>query len=147
MGGDAVRGFVPKFLAGDYLPIKQDDAQHTLAPLLSKESGRVDWSSSARRVHNHVRGMSPWPGAFTTLRDKTVKLHATRLSPVVAPANTAPGTVIVADKTGVVVACGGGTSVELECVQLEGKKAVRATEWVNGRGVAERDVLGDEKAR
>jgi methionyl-tRNA formyltransferase len=84
--------------------------------------------------------MSPWPGAFTTARGKTVKVHATQVVDG-ERAGAAPGTVILADKSRVLVACG-AASVELSTVQLEGKKAMKGADWAIGRGVAEGDVLG-----
>jgi methionyl-tRNA formyltransferase len=84
--------------------------------------------------------MNPWPGGFTTARGKIVKVHATRVVEGQL-AGQAPGRVLVADKSRVLVACGGGC-VELLMVQAEGKRPMRATEWAAGRGVAEGDVLG-----
>ncbi len=143
LGAEAVRLGVPKVLAGSYEPVKQDDAQATLAPILKKQDGVVDWAKSAKAVHDHVRGMSPWPGAATKAKGKVVKLHSARIaSELAAGASDAPpGTVIFADKTRVLVACGDGV-VELGRVQLEGKKPVTGAEWHLGRGVAAGDILG-----
>jgi methionyl-tRNA formyltransferase len=139
LGARAVRKGLPRVIAGGYTPEPQDSARSTLAPILSKQDGRIDFSKSAVEVHNHVRGMSPWPGAFTRARGKIVKVHETRVSDA-AKSGAAPGEVILADKTGVIVACKTG-SIELLRVQLEGKKPVRGTEWEGGRGVAEGDLL------
>ena len=84
---------------------------------------------------------APWPGAFTTSRGKTLKVLATRVTDVPQQTKAAPGTVVFADKTRVIVACG-ERGVELSRVQLEGKKAIAAGDWFVGRGVAESDVLG-----
>ena len=84
--------------------------------------------------------MNPWPGASTEHHGKPLKVHLTRVAEQ-GRGGAAPGQVIFADKTHVIVACGEG-AVELLTVQLEGKKAVRATDWYLGRGVAEGDVLG-----
>ncbi len=144
LGALAVRKGLPKYVAGGYTPIPQDEARATLAPILKKEDGRIDFTKPARAVHDHVRGMSPWPGAFTTSRGKGLKVHATRVTDMPATntvANTAPGTVVLADKSRVVVACG-ERAIELLRVQVEGKKAIGAGDWVAGRGIAEGDVLG-----
>ena len=85
--------------------------------------------------------MTPWPGAFVRHRDKTLKIVATHVASVSRAAT--PGTVILADKTGVLVACAEGAS-ELVRVQPEGKKPMRGADWVMGRGVAEGDVLGGD---
>jgi len=91
-------------------------------------------------VHDHVRGMRPWPGAFTTAHGKVVKVHATRVIDGAAP-GARPGQVLVADKTRVLVACS-DRSVELSQVQPEGKRTMTGAEWAMGRGVADGDVLG-----
>jgi methionyl-tRNA formyltransferase len=139
LGALAVRRGLPRWVRGEYTPIPQEHGAATLAPLLAKESGVVDWSQPARQVHDLVRAMNPWPMAQTTLHGKRIVLHA--VHPVDASTSAPPGTVIFADKTRLVVACGHG-AVELVRVQLEGKKPIRAVEWWGGRGVKEGDVLG-----
>jgi methionyl-tRNA formyltransferase len=144
LGALAVRKGLPKYVAGGYTPITQDHAKATHASMLEKEMGRIDFAKPARAVHDHVRGMTPWPGAFTASRGKTLKVHATRVTDTPSSASggkAAPGTVVLADKSRVVVACG-ERAVELLRVQLEGKKAIASGDWFLGRGVAEGDVLG-----
>jgi methionyl-tRNA formyltransferase len=141
IGAQSVRQGLPKFVAGAYTPEKQDHAAATMAPMLKKEDGAIDFAKGARAVHDHVRGMSPWPGAYTRLEGKVVKVHATTRTSAAAP-GAAPGEVILADKTQVLVACGAGEAIALARVQLEGKKAVTASVWVNGRGVKKGDKLG-----
>jgi methionyl-tRNA formyltransferase len=144
LGAEAVREWLPKYVEGQCKLEPQDHSRATLAPMLDKEHGRIDWSKRALAVHDHVRAMNPWPGAFTSVRGRVVKVHAAR---VVEPMTllgvrreTRPGQVTLADKKHVFVACGGG-SVELVTVQPEGKRAMGAPEWAIGRGVAEGDVL------
>jgi methionyl-tRNA formyltransferase len=140
LGALAVRKGLPRYITGAYTPIPQAHARATMAPILKKEDGRIDFTRPARSVHDHVRGMSPWPSAFTISRGKLLKVHSTRVTD--APTRgREPGTVAFADKTRVVVACG-ERAIELVRVQLEGKKAVSAGEWFVGRGVAEGDRLG-----
>jgi methionyl-tRNA formyltransferase len=146
VGADAVRAGVPKVLGGAYVPVPQDDAAATDAPILKKEHGLVPWGKPAGEVHDHVRGMNPWPGAWTTHRKKNLKLLGARVAPeghvsAALDAPATPGRVVFADKHHVVVACGEG-SLELLVVQPEGKRAMRAGEWLLGRGIAEGDVLG-----
>jgi methionyl-tRNA formyltransferase len=140
LGASMVKQGLPRFVAGDYLPVQQDHAAATLAPMLKKDDGLVAWQKPAREVHDHVRGMSPWPGAFTTLGGKTIKLHRTHVADV-SRSGEAPGTVLLADKSQVLVSCGDG-AVELRVVQLEGKKPVSGADWHGGRGVKEGDLLG-----
>jgi methionyl-tRNA formyltransferase len=140
IGAEAVREWLPKYVAGACVLEAQDSAGATMAPMLEKDNGRIDWSKSAQEVHDHVRGMSPWPGAFTIARDRPVKVHATRIVAGERPA-AHPGQVVIADKSRVLVACHGGT-VELVTVQPEGKRPMRASDWTMGRGIAEGDTLG-----
>jgi len=144
LGADLVRARLPAFARGELVRAPQDPSLATLAPMLEKADGRVDWSATAQSVHDRVRGMSPWPGAWTLLHGKTVKLHATAVTGLARGGASIPGTVVVADKSRVLVACGadGSETVDVLRVQLEGKKPVTAGEWVSGRGVREGDVLG-----
>jgi methionyl-tRNA formyltransferase len=145
LGALAVRRGLPKYVARGYVAEPQDHARATSAPILEKEDGRIAFDKPARAVHDHVRGMTPWPGAFTTRSGKTVKIHATRVCDVPEPktgdTRAAPGTVVFADKTRVLVACG-DRGVELVRVQLEGRKAITSGEWFVGRGVQSGDQLG-----
>jgi methionyl-tRNA formyltransferase len=141
LAADSVREWLPRFVAGTCSVVPQDGTQASVAPILEKEHGRIAWAREAGAVHDHVRGMNPWPGAFTTARGRTLKVHATR---VVLGAITVarPGSVVLADKSRVLVACGGGRVVELVTVQADGRRAMRATDWSMGHAVAEGDVLG-----
>lgn len=126
------------------LPIRpQDDSQATLAPILKKEDGAIDWSKPARVIHDHVRGMSPWPGATTRANNKTLKIHRTRVVDyeITSPIERSPGVIVLADKHRVVVAAGEG-ALELVEAQPEGKKPMPATDLVHGRALAVGQKLG-----
>ena len=103
----------------------QNDAEATMAPMLEKAMGRLDLTRPARELHNEVRGMNPWPGAFCTAGGKTLKIHETR----VAAGSGAPGTLLCADP--VTVACGEG-ALQLVTVQPEGKPRMAAEAWLRG---------------
>ena len=145
LGALAVRKGLPRYVAGGYAPMAQDHDRATTAPMLTKADGRVDFARPARAVHDHVRGMTPWPGAFTTARGKTLKVLGTKVTDLPSGAAAAAGTVVLADKHRVVVACA-ERAVELTQVQLEGKRPVAAGDWYVGRGVAEGDRLGDAQS-
>ena len=103
----------------------QNDAEATMAPMLEKAMGRLDLTRPARELHNQVRGMNPWPGAFCTAGGKTLKIHETR----VAAGSGVPGTLLCADP--VTVACGEG-ALQLVTVQPEGKPRMAAEAWLRG---------------
>ncbi|PKN43791.1 MAG: methionyl-tRNA formyltransferase [Deltaproteobacteria bacterium HGW-Deltaproteobacteria-20] len=134
-----VRDDLLRAVEGKLTPQPQAEAQATYAPVMTKDDGRIDWSAPAEQVHAHVRGMTPWPGAFTTLGDKPLKVLRTRLhgGDVASPA----GTLVIADSTCVLVACGAGL-LELVSLQLPGKKGMPAGAMVVGRTLRAGDVLG-----
>lgn len=134
-----VRGDLPKVANGTLTATPQDPTRVTLAPPLTRDHGRIDWTATSRDVTNLTRGLHPRPGAFTTLAGRTLKVLS--VEPSHAAPRGAPGTVTRADKGGVFIATGDGT-VELLVGQLEGKKALRGTDLVNGRSLKLGDVLG-----
>ncbi len=123
--------------AGTIAPQPQDHAQATLAPMLKKEDGLIEWSWPARAVHNRVRGMQPWPGAYTTFRGQTLQIWRTRLREDAAP----PGVLRKIGRT-LVAGCGGGGGVELLEVQLEGKKRMSGEAFANGQRLMQDEQLG-----
>jgi methionyl-tRNA formyltransferase len=135
-----VRDDVARAVRGEIAPVAQDHAAATMAPILEKENGRVDWAKGARAVHDHVRGMTPWPGAFTVLSGKTLKVLKTKVASE-GGSRGEPGLVIGADKRTIEVACGEG-SILLLRGQVEGKKALDAPELVGGRAIAAGMRLG-----
>ncbi len=118
-------------------PRPQDHRLATLAPKLKKEDGWIDWSGEAASIDRHVRAMTPWPSAFSTLGGERLIVRSGRpTSPPPHPDPAAePGTILRADKNGIVVACGGGTAFAIERLQPEGRKAMDASAWLaGGRG-------------
>ncbi len=132
-----VRYDLERAVRGELQATAQEHDQATMAPILEKENGRIDWTKPAQRVHDHIRGMTSWPGAFTTLGGKTLKILSTR----VGSGTGSAGEVIVADRSGVQIACGEG-SVSVLRAQMEGRKPAGAIELVSGRVLAKGFVLG-----
>ena len=139
LAADVVRTDLLRIVSGDISPIPQESDLATQAPLLRKEDGRIDWTLGMQQVHDHVRAMTTWPGAFTHAGGKVLKILSTRRGSEVSTAP--PGTVVSADKRGIEIACGRGT-LHLLRAQLEGKKALGAPELVSGRAVTAGMVLG-----
>jgi methionyl-tRNA formyltransferase len=117
----------------------QDGARATLAPLLDKEHGRLQFDRTARELHDLVRGTSPWPGAFTTLGGKLLKVHRSRPAP--GRPRGEPGTAVAVDPDGIWVACRDGALVLAE-VQLEGRQRMRAGDFVAGARLRIGDRFG-----
>jgi methionyl-tRNA formyltransferase len=119
-------------------PTKQQDAQATLAPILKKEDGKIDFSRSAREVHNRFRGFQPWPGAFTRFRERSLNITAMRPSSEQAP----PGEMLIKGAQ-LFAGCGNDSAIELLEVQPEGKKRMPASDFVHGYRPETGERLGE----
>lgn len=126
--------------AGTAVAEPQNDAEATYATLLDRSMEHIDWTKSAQEVHNLIRGFNPAPSTFTKLPNgKSLKIWGSRLTEKKSEA--AAGTVVEAGKHSFFVACGSGV-LEITEVQPESKKRMAAQVFLNGRGVAEGDILG-----
>lgn len=123
---------------GSITPVKQDNARATLAPILKKEDGLVDFNKTATEIFNRLRGFQPWPGAYTLFRGKTLKIVAAR--PAQAEDVRPRELRVSGDK--LLVGCGTGTVLELIQIQPEGKKAITAREFINGYRPTQGERLG-----
>jgi methionyl-tRNA formyltransferase len=147
--------------SGAIAPTAQDPAQATLARPLKKEDGRIDWSLPARAIYNRMRGFQPWPGASTSFRGKRIaiwgKSATIDLRKMIGPTGAfgkksaiadsdesgqiAPGTIRQGGSF-IYVACGDGSALQLESVQIEGRKRVAAREFANGARIVEGERFG-----
>jgi methionyl-tRNA formyltransferase len=118
----------------------QDHARATLAPILKKDDGRMDFARPAGELFNRMRGFRPWPGAFTTFRAKTLQVHLARPVQTLA---TLASAALAAEGTRLLVGCGGGTALELLEVQIEGKRRMTALEFLNGYRPKPGEPLGE----
>jgi methionyl-tRNA formyltransferase len=137
IGADALAETLDLLSSGQLVSRKQDDALSCYAPMLKKEDGMVDWGQPAQTVKNLVRGMTPWPGAFTFLDTITLKICRAG----VAHGSGAPGTVLQAGKKGLEVACADG-SIIIEELQLEGRKRLKAADFLAGCKIEAGTILG-----
>jgi methionyl-tRNA formyltransferase len=138
LGADLLVETLKRLESGDLIPRKQDSSQATYAPILKKEDGLIDWRSPAQATHNRVRGMLPWPGAYTTFRGQTLHVWKSR---VAEATSGTPGRLRKFGKSPG-VECGAG-SLELLEVQLEGKKRVAGADFANGQRLQENERLGE----
>ncbi len=132
---------LPKWLAGEITPRKQDESLVTLAGRLKKEDGKLDWSRSAVELERHVRAMSPWPSAFTTWQGRQLKVLRAELA-VVGQKNKLPNGAVLTNRNHVYVQCGDGEMLRLTEVQLEGKRAMDAEAFARGHPNLAGSVLG-----
>jgi len=118
-------------------PRPQDNSHATLAPILKKENGRVDFSRSASDIYNRIRGFQPWPGAHTKFRGKTLQILRAKPGAAVR----SPGEVAVEGDC-LRVGCGNSTSLEILELQLEGKKRSTAHDFIQGYRPQPGEMLG-----
>lgn len=131
LGAEVLEQTIAALQNGELKPEKQNHAEFTYAPMLSKELSPIDWNLPAREVHNKIRGLSPWPSATAVLNGKKVKIHR---SVLVSEKGGAAGEVAENGKR-LVVACGDGECIEILNVQAEGKKAMSAADFMRGNPV------------
>ena len=139
LGAETLMETIEMLEKGQLNPIKQDDALASKVGLLTRDMSAIDWSKSAFEIHNKIRGLYAWPGASTVLGGKTLKIHSAVLSD--KKANNKIGEVV--DSNGkLIIACGDGNCIELKTVQLEGKKRMEVSAFLNGYSVEKGTVLG-----
>jgi methionyl-tRNA formyltransferase len=115
--------------SGRLTPRQQDNSVASVAPILKREDGRIDWFRPAQEIYNRVRGFTPWPGAYSNFRGQTCHLWGHPVSKPVS--GELPGT-LVSEGGAVQVVCGAATGMELTNVKVEGRKRVSAAEFANG---------------
>ncbi len=139
LGAETLMETIEMLEKGELNPIVQDESRATHVGLLTRDMSTVDWSKSAFEVHNKIRGLYSWPGTSTTLNGKTLKIHSAVLSD--KKGNNKPGEVV--DSNGkLIVCCGDGKCVELKTVQLEGKKRMEVSAFLNGYPIEKGTVFG-----
>ncbi|MBM4260763.1 MAG: methionyl-tRNA formyltransferase [Deltaproteobacteria bacterium] len=139
IGANLLRETLRRLKEGSLQAQEQDESLASVAPILKKEDGQIDWSQSASAIERRVRGLDPWPGAFTHIAGKLLKVHRAQL--VNDQAERAPGEVLRADSGGFWVGAGSGV-LSLTEVQLENKKRLPGTEFVKGARIKTGDRLG-----
>jgi methionyl-tRNA formyltransferase len=148
-GADLLVRTLAALSAGVARPQPQDNARATFAPILKKEDGLIRWQSSARQIHDLIRGFQPWPGAHTSFRGQSLHLWRSRLIPAdryPERRSLPPGALIHScskiGEEGVFAVGGDGASLELLEVQLEGRKRMPADVFANGHRLTQNELLG-----
>ena len=129
LGAGLLSKTLGRFAAGEVSAVAQNGEEATYAPMLDKSICPIDWTKTASQVHDHVRGLHPWPVATTLLAGTKFKIHSTVV--VSHTAKAAPGTILALTKTGLQVACGEGV-VEIRSLQAEGGKRMAAPDYFRG---------------
>ena len=127
IGAELMITTLRRLLDGTIQPQAQNNAEATLAPILRKEDGRIDFQRTAQAILNRLRGFQPWPGAFTTFRGKNLQVLAGKTA-----SNRIPPAELVIESDRLLVGCAENTSLELLEVQPEGKKRMTARDFLHG---------------
>jgi len=136
-GADLILETLRGLQAGTIEPRQQNDSQATMAPILKKEDGQIDFSRTAAEIYNRLRGFQPWPGAYTKFRGKNLQILKAK------PANeSVPQSELKVIVDHLVVGCGANTALELLELQLEGKKRTSALDFIHGYRPKENEKLG-----
>jgi len=139
-GAPLVAESLKKLDRGEITPMPQDNSQATVAPVLKKSDGLIDWERSARIIYNKIRGLQPWPGAFTTFRGKGCQIWGKPLQPI--SAGGMPGVMLPTQEDGLLVICGSNSVLRVEHLQLEGRKRVTDAEFMNGARIVPGERFG-----
>ena len=140
MGAELLIETIRALEAGTLVRTPQSHDEATYEPKMDKELGRIDWSRPAQEIDWLVRGATPWPGAYTTLGDQTIKVFELTMLP--GAASGGPGEIICADaKNGLVVSCG-DHDVEMLTIQMPGAKRMNAKDYLRGHTMETGVCLG-----
>ncbi|MEB7782348.1 methionyl-tRNA formyltransferase [Mammaliicoccus sciuri] len=129
LGTALLKRTLPTIFNGTNDSIPQDESLVSFASNISREDERIDWTQDAESIHNHIRGLSPWPVAYTTMNDKNMKLWR---SEIVRNVKGNPGEIVETTKLAIIVATGSEDGVALTEIQLAGKKRVQTRDYLSG---------------
>jgi methionyl-tRNA formyltransferase len=134
MGAELLVETLAALDGGRLQSMPQDNARATLAPILTREDGRIDFARDAQTIYNRHRGFQPWPGAFTTFRGKQLTLHSIALHSisVASPQHALAEFTIAVAGDQLLAGCGAQTAIAIHELQLEGKRRMSAQEFING---------------
>lgn len=141
VGKELLLETLPKILANEVIPIPQDETKVSFSPNISREQEKIDWHKTAEEIDNQVRGMRPWPTAFTTYKETTWKLW--KVVPLSETTTAEVGTIIRRTKKELWIACGEGTVLSIAVLQPSGKGKLAIQDFLNGVGksVSEQDKV------
>ncbi|RIN76701.1 methionyl-tRNA formyltransferase [Staphylococcus simulans] len=138
LGADLLAKTLPDIINGTNDRIEQNEDEATFASNISREDERIDWSESAQDIYNHIRGLSPWPVAYTKLDDKNMKLYKAH---IVEGKAGKPGEIIETTKKAIIVGTGSSDAIALTDIQLSGKKRMPTANFLSGY---QDDLVGKE---
>ena len=123
---------LPKLISGEIEPIRQDDSMATYAYNIKREQEKINWDSPGEDIYNHIRGLCPWPVAYTTMSGEGLKIWKAEKRLLEQP--DVPGTVMAVEDDGFIVATGNATGIKVTELQPAGKKKMTAQQFLRGAG-------------
>lgn len=132
VGANLLVEMLPQLLDGTINPIKQEEEKVTFAPNITREQEQIDWTLPGERIYDHIRGLHPWPVAFTTLMGKTWKVWWGEKYQITGAHH--PGSIIEIKSDGIIVATGNKLAIKITELQPFGKKRMKASQFINGAG-------------
>ncbi|MGB8002599.1 MAG: methionyl-tRNA formyltransferase [Anaerobacillus sp.] len=140
-GSQLLKETLPKLLNGEVKPVEQKDEEATFAPNIKREQERIDWTKPGEDIYNHIRGLHPWPVAFTEYEGKVMKIWWGEKVEIAEKSD--PGTVLYTDVDGPVVATGNETAIKLTEIQPSGKKRMTSAQYLQGRTFDKNERFGE----
>lgn len=122
---------MPKLLAGAIAPVKQDDSKATFARNIKREQEKIDWTKGGEEIYNHIRGLHPWPVAYTALENSVIKVW---WGEKVSLTSAGPGEIMKIEEDGFVVSTGNSVGIKITDLQPSGKKRMSAKDYLRGAG-------------
>lgn len=129
-GAELLSETLPKLLAGEIKPVKQNEADATFAYNIKREQELIDWTKDGEDIYNHVRGLHPWPVAYTLLNGAVLKVWWTEKMKI--SKSGTPGEIIAIEPDGIVVKTGNDTAIKITELQPAGKKRMEASQLLRG---------------
>ncbi len=139
VGAEALKEAFPMITGGGVMRQKQNDAESTYAPMISKTLGEIDWSKSSYVIDALIRGLNPWPTGYTYYKGEMMKIW--KASPIESSSKMLPGSIIRVDKGGIVVQTG-EESLLIQEIQMPNKKRMPVSEYIKGNPMCEGTMLG-----
>lgn len=137
-GGELLVKTLEGLYEGTLKPIAQNDDESTYASKLDKTIAKIDWTKSSMDIHNQIRGMNPWPVAYTTYKGQRMKIYKSSI--VSDSSNKISGTILKVDKSGILVKAG-RNSVLVEQIQFPNGKPMKVKDYMNGNTIEEGIIL------
>ncbi|MDQ0155967.1 methionyl-tRNA formyltransferase [Robertmurraya andreesenii] len=139
-GAELLAETLPKLLKGDLTATPQREEEATFAYTIKREQEKIDWGKSGEEIYNHVRGLNPWPVAYTTFQDAVMKIWWVEK---IKGKSASKGKILAIDEDGFVVGTGNDTAVKILELQPSGKKRMKASDFLRGAKIAVGDQLGE----